>query len=74
MPPYRLKKLPTVVQLPGGVRLRGVPFRITRDVDGSPLSFELLPSNFTPVKQDDWCVLFCSEEWIRSPDPKRASV
>lgn len=56
---------PSVVQLPGGVRLSGIPFRITeRHEDGSPKTFEILPAlTSSPVD----CVLYANEEWIRAP-------
>jgi hypothetical protein len=58
-----LKKTPSVVQLPGGVRLNGVPFKITGyDVNGAPKTFEILPSD---ASHRD-CVLFADERWIRS--------
>ncbi len=57
-------KIPSVVQLPGGIRLTGVPFRIVAyNDDGSPKTFEIMPKN---VAKSD-CVLFADEKWIRSP-------
>lgn len=59
------RTIPSVVQLPGGVRLQGVPFRIVeRHDDGSPRLFEIMPSG-TKVEGPDLCVLFANEEWIR---------
>lgn len=58
-----MKKPPSVVQLPGGIKIQGLPFRITeRHEDGRPKTFELLPSG---EKGD--CILFADESWIRSP-------
>lgn len=59
------KTIPSVVQLPGGIVLKGLPFKIVEyNTDGSPKTFELFPASYTG-KTD--CVLFADEEWIRSP-------
>lgn len=61
----KLSSPPSVVQLPGGIRLSGVPFKIVdRHEDGSPKTFEILP-RMTSTKPD--CVLYADEEWIRGP-------
>lgn len=59
-----MKKNPTVVQLPGGVTLRGLQFKvIDYNEDGSPLTFELLDKGETG---GDWR-LYADEEAIRKP-------
>ena len=64
-----LKSVPNQVQLPGGIILKGLPFRIVGyNDDGTPKTFELLPSGQEPGG-DGACVLFANEEWIRSPKP-----
>ncbi len=66
-----LSSIPSQVQLPGGIILKGLPFRIlSYNEDGSPLTFELLT---TPVDDDTSCTLYASERWIRSPDVRRKS-
>lgn len=60
----KLRKAPGVVQLPGGVRLTGVRFKIIdRHENGSPKTFEIMP----PGSFEGDCVLFADEEWIRRP-------
>ena len=62
-----LKSIPSVVQLPGGIRLTGVMFRITSyDDDGCPKTFEVMPPGATGLKTDG-AILWCNEEWLRSP-------
>ena len=57
----RLSKPPSVVQLPGGVRLAAIPFSVVeRNADGSPRLFELMPEG----ERGD-CVLYADPEWIR---------
>lgn len=57
----KLSKLPSVVQLPGGVRLSGIPFRIVaRDEQDRPLMFQILPEGETGD-----CALYADAEWIR---------
>ena len=59
----RLQTPPSVVQLPGGVKLQGIPFRIVdRNEDGSPKTFEIMAQD--DVKKCD-CVLWADAEWIR---------
>jgi hypothetical protein len=61
--PGGLKSIPSVVQLPGGIQLQGLPFKIVEyNPDGTPKLFELLPSG-----EKGPCVLFAQEAWIRSP-------
>ena len=62
-----LKSIPSVVQLPGGVVLKGLPFKIlTYNDDGSPKTFELLPRD-VHLAGPEACVLFADEGWIRRP-------
>ena len=65
------KSVPSQVQLPGGIVLKGLSFKIIEyNADGSPKTFELLPRNTDTVKlasDPDVCTLFAHEEWIRSP-------
>ena len=62
-----LKKIPTVVQLPGGITLRGLPFSIEAYYpDGRPAMFRLLPQD-TPMEEVD-CVLFGHEHTMRRPE------
>lgn len=64
-----LKAVPSQVQLPGGIILKGLAFKITEyNADGSPKTFELLPRDAPrPVGDPAACVLFADETWIRSP-------
>jgi len=58
-----LKKIPSKVQLPGGVHLSAVPFRVTEyHDDGSPKTFEILPRG--TEKAEFW--LFADDVQIRS--------
>jgi hypothetical protein len=62
-----LKTVPSVIQLPGGIKLNGIPFEIIEwNEDVSPLVFKILPkgSNFIGGK---YCSLYAHEDWIRSP-------
>jgi hypothetical protein len=64
-----MKKIPKIVQLPGGVKLRGLVFQcIKYDDDGRPEIFTLMPPEVapTPGKKDEW-ILFADEERIRRP-------
>ena len=68
------KSIPSQVQLPGGVMLKGMPFKIVAyNADGSPKTFELLPSKPHDQKPADGCTLFTQEAWIRSPVQDKAS-
>ena len=69
------KSIPSQVQLPGGVVLKGMPFKIIQyNPDGSPKLFELQPSDSSfDIKTDGACVLFADEKWIRRPVPGKAS-
>lgn len=60
-----LKRIPNVVQLPGGIRLNAVPFRIVeRHEDGTPKLFELMPAG-SPINGKDMWALFANEEMLR---------
>jgi len=60
--PGGLKAIPSVVQLPGGIQLKGMPFKIVEyNPDGTPKLFELLPPG-----EDGPVRLFAQEAWIRS--------
>ena len=64
------KSRPSVVQLPGGIILQGVPFNIVEyHPDGTPKLFELLPTG-----KEGECSLFADESWIRRPRPGKAAV
>lgn len=65
MPPRKSPStIPSVVQLPGGVRLSAVPFRIVeRHEDGSPKLFELMPPG-TEISEGMWA-LFADEQRLR---------
>lgn len=66
----KLSKPPNQVQLPGGVTLKGVPFRIlTYDDAGAPLTFEMLPRGDTSNERV-W-TLYADEEAIRKPGQQR---
>lgn len=67
----KLSAIPSVVNLPHGIRLNSIPFRITSwDDAGRPKTFEILEAG-TELGPDD-CALFASEEWIRRPNPAKA--
>lgn len=58
-----LSSVPEKIQLPHGIQLRKIPFKILAyHDDGSPKTFEILPQNETSSD----CFLFAQEEWIRS--------
>jgi hypothetical protein len=62
-----LKSIPSVVQLPGGVQLRSIPFKIIeRFPNGTPKTFQIEPQG-QPVIGVDRCALFAQEEAIRHP-------
>ncbi len=68
--PKGLKSIPSQVQLPGGVLLKGMPFKIVEyHPNGTPKTFELLPPGPHDIKADGACILFAQEEWIRNPVP-----
>lgn len=65
-----MKKVPSVVQLPGGIKLSGIAFRvIERHEDGSPRLFELLPKGADTSGPDIW-FLFADADAIREPAAK----
>jgi len=67
------KTIPSQVQLPGGVVLKGLPFKIVAyNPDGSPKLFELLPPDaHVGTAADGECVLFAREALLRSPWPDK---
>ena len=67
------KSIPNQVQLPGGLVLKGMPFKIVEyNSDGTPRLFELQPSGPDfDIKADGSCVLFAREELLRSPWPRK---
>ena len=72
-----LRSIPRVVQLPGGVKLSGVPFRcVGYDDAGRPKTFEILPDDaaYRATAPGERWVLFASEETIRAPQPERSKV
>ena len=66
------KSIPSQVQLPGGIMLKGIPFKIVAyNADGTPKLFEI--QSIHDPRVEGACVLFAQEEWIRSAVPgKRA--
>lgn len=68
------KVIPSQVQLPGGVVLKGLPFKIVEyNVDGSPKLFELQSADVPfDIREHGTCVLFAREELLRSPWPQKA--
>jgi hypothetical protein len=63
------KTIPTQVQLPGGILLKGMPFKIVAyNDDGTPklLELQLAQAPFD-IKDDSTCVLFAREEIMRRP-------
>jgi hypothetical protein len=71
-----VKSIPSVVQLPGGLQLRPIPFKIVEyNPDGTAKLFELQPvTEAFDIRQDNNCVLFAQESWIRSPMPGKATT
>lgn len=60
----KLSAIPSTVQLPGGIRLSGVKFRVVAvDGDGRPTLFEMLAAG-APGEPNDY-TLFANEEQIR---------
>ena len=70
------KSIPSQVQLPGGIVLKGMPFKIVAyNPDGSPKLFELQPPGpGFDVKAEGTCVLFASEELLRNPWPGKGAT
>lgn len=70
------KSIPSQLQLPGGILLKAMPFRIVAyNDDGSPKLFELQPVSGThDMSKDGACVLFAREEWIRAPQDGKAKT
>jgi len=68
--PYKgPKSIPSQVQLPGGIVLKSIPFRIVEyHADGTPKLFELQPANAPfDIKEKSTCMLFAREEIMRQP-------
>jgi hypothetical protein len=68
------KSIPSQVQLPGGVVLKGLPFKIVEyNADGSPKLFELLApdAGFKANAYAGECVLFADETLLRNPWPQK---
>ena len=63
------KSIPSQVQLPGGVTLKGIPFKIVEyHPDGTPKLFELQPAAAPfDIKDNGACVLFAREDIVRKP-------
>lgn len=60
------KTIPNQVQLPGGIVLKGMPFKIVEyNPDGSPKLFELQPPGPHDSKADGACVLIASQPMAR---------
>lgn len=73
-PPKGLKSIPSQIQLPGGIVLKGMPFKIIEyHPDGTPKLFELQPPGPHDIKADGACVMFAREELLRSPWPKKST-
>jgi hypothetical protein len=65
------KTIPSQVNLPGGIKLQGMPFKIVEyNRDGSPRLFELQPPGPHDLSVDGACVLFAREELLRNPWPR----
>lgn len=65
-----LKSVPSQVQLPGGIVLKGLAFKIVAyNENGSPKLFELLPRGPVDANADGACTLYADEQWIRRPVP-----
>lgn len=69
------KTIPNQVQLPGGIILKGLPFKIVEyNPDGSPKLFELQPPGpGFDIKAEGTCVLFAREELLRNPWPGKGT-
>jgi hypothetical protein len=67
------KSIPSRVQLPGGIMLKGLPFKIVEyNADGSPKLFELQPADAPfDIREHGTCVLFAREELLRNPWPRK---
>jgi len=63
------KSIPTQVQLPGGIVLKGIPFKIVEyHANGTPKLFEIQPAGGPfNISDDGACVLFAMEEIVRRP-------
>ena len=76
--PRGLKSIPSQVQLPGGVVLKALPFKVVEfHPDGRPKLFELQPAGTFDIKEaatgTGTVCLFASEELLRQPWPGKAT-
>jgi hypothetical protein len=69
------KSIPSQVQLPGGIVLKAMPFKIVEyNPDGSPRLFELQPPGPSfDIKEAGTCMLFAREELLRNPWPGKGT-
>ena len=66
------KSIPSQLQLPGGITLKGMPFKIVEyNTDGTPKLFELQAPGPHDLSADGACVLFAREELLRNPWPRK---
>jgi hypothetical protein len=75
-PPKGPKSIPSQLQLPGGVVLKAMPFKIVAyNDDGSARLFELQPSDldFKADASKGECVLFAREDLLRNPWPRKTA-
>ena len=70
-----IKSIPSQLQLPGGIVVKAIPFKIVAyHDDGTPRLFELQPAGPHNTSIDGNCVLFAQEEFVRSPRPSKAKT
>ena len=70
--PYKgPKTIPSQLQLPGGILLKALPFKIVAyHDDGSPKLFELQATDAPfDITKPSTCMLFAREGLLRSPWP-----
>jgi hypothetical protein len=64
-----MPKHPSVVQLPGGIRLSAVPFRVVeRNEDGSPRLFAIMPPGTQVEGVRDMWTLYGDASTIRQDE------
>lgn len=64
-----MPKHPSVVQLPGGIRLSAIPFRVVeRNADGSPKLFEICPPGTAVEGVRDMWTLYADAVSIRKDE------
>lgn len=62
-----LKKPPSIINLPGNVKVRAYDFRVTKlDAENRPVAFELVPAG----TGDTDCVLWAADFFVKNPLPK----